>query len=45
MVAFLMTLSKAGLAYATGRFGIATPIAPRQHLFKKVLLETKADIL
>jgi hypothetical protein len=45
MVAFLMTLSKAGLEHATGRFRIVTPIAPREHLFKKALLEIEADIV
>jgi hypothetical protein len=45
MVAFLMTLSKGGLAYTTGSFGIATLIAPNEHLFKKSLLEIEADIV
>jgi hypothetical protein len=45
MVAFLMTLSKGGTAYTTGSFGIATPIAPREHLFRKSLLEIEADIV
>ena len=40
-----MTVSKGGLAYTTGNFGIATLIAPREHLFRKVLLEIEADIV
>jgi hypothetical protein len=39
MIAFLMILSKVPLAHTTDSFGIAAPIAPRQNLFKKPLLQ------